>query len=104
MNPPHVSRDPIVIVSTVCRLVREIRYIALNPCIGIGPDEVPVKLPQLLNESDRTQIAITLRVDLHCTTKAAYISAVRGMIISETKRTSNSIINLLVSINIMLML
>ncbi|HBL4918202.1 hypothetical protein EGK38_011795 [Enterobacter hormaechei] len=53
MHPPHVTQDPVPVVATVCRLVSEAWLIALYPCIGVGSGEVPVKTPQLLNETIR---------------------------------------------------
>lgn len=65
MNTPHVAQDPVVIVCPVSRLIREVWLIALYPFIGVSQGKVPVELPQLLDEMVRTQIAISLRVELY---------------------------------------
>lgn len=65
MNPPHVAKDPVVVVCPVSRLIREVWLIALYPCIGVSPGKVPVELAQLLYEAIGAQIAIALRVELY---------------------------------------
>ncbi|MND27603.1 hypothetical protein D3C80_180700 [compost metagenome] len=65
MNPPHIAKDPVVVVCPVSRLIREVWLIALYPCIGVSPGKVPVEIPQLLDEAVCAQIAIALRVELY---------------------------------------
>lgn len=65
MNPPHIAKNPVVVVGPVSRLIREVWLIALYPCIGVSPGKVPVEFPQLLDEAVCAQIAIALGVELY---------------------------------------
>ncbi len=60
--PPHVTQDPVSIITVVGGLIGKVWLVTLYPWVGIGPGEVPVMLPQFLNETLGTKILLTLMI------------------------------------------
>ncbi|HCA7856910.1 TPA: hypothetical protein MX526_003324 [Enterobacter hormaechei] len=65
LDPPHVTKDPVSVIATVCRLISETRLVALYPLVCIVTGKVPVKTTQLLYEAVCSQVAVALWVKLY---------------------------------------
>jgi hypothetical protein len=49
-NPPHVTQDPVTVLTSIRRLISKIRLVSLNPCVCVFLAEMPVLLAQIIDE------------------------------------------------------
>lgn len=65
MHPPHIAQDPVPVIAVVSGFVGEVRLVTLYPGVSIRSGEVPIEIPQLLDEDICAQIAITFGIKLY---------------------------------------
>ena len=65
MHPPHVTQDPVTVITAVRRLISKIWLVSLNPCVSVCLAEMPVLLAQIIDEFVRFETRVTLWILLY---------------------------------------